>query len=339
MKIGIVHARPNEADMLRRAVGLKPEHHVVWIARTGAEAVELFAKNAPELVLMDLPSCGTNDWGGLRRIRDAGPCAVLVVTDSVHANAARIFEAMGHGALDAVDAPASGRNLEDGAASLLVKIDTISRLIGEKDSLGRAIASRLNASASPGPTPLIAIGASAGGPAALAVLLHGLPRDLPAAIVLVQHVDARFASGMADWLSQHSALPVAVAKEGDRPTAGRVLLAGTIDHLILKTADRLGYTAEPRTAVYRPSIDAFFQSVGQRWRGTALAVLLTGMGKDGALGLKTLRDQGHHTIAQNETTSAVYGMPKAAATLNAAVDILPLEQIASRLVELLCVAK
>lgn len=181
---------------------------------------------------------------------------------------------------------------------------------------------------------LVAIGASAGGPAALAVLLAGLRADFPPAIVIVQHVDERFAGGMADWLNRVSALPVRVAKEGDRPEAGVVLLASTNDHLKLKAAERLGYTAEPVAHAYRPSVDVFFESVHALWPGEAVGVLLTGMGRDGAKGLKLLRDKGCHTIAQDQGTSVVYGMPKAAATLGAAVDILPLERIAPRLMDI-----
>ena len=169
----------------------------------------------------------------------------------------------------------------------------------------------------------------------LATLLRALPKDFPAAIVIVQHVDEQFAAGMAEWLDRESALPVRVAREGDRPAAGSVLLAGTSDHLALKTIDRLGYTAEPIDYVYRPSVDVFFQSVSRMWRGDAVGVLLTGMGRDGALGLKALRNRGHHTIAQDQATSAVYGMPKAAATLDAAVDILPTDRIAPKLMEIL----
>jgi len=181
---------------------------------------------------------------------------------------------------------------------------------------------------------LVGIGASAGGPAAVATLLAGLPKDFPAAVVVIQHVDAHMAPGMADWLSQQSALPVRVANEGDRLTVGTVLLAATSDHLVLKSAERVGYSPDPREAVYRPSVDAFFQSVRQRWRGEVVGVLLTGMGRDGAAGLKALREQGRHTIAQDEQSSAVYGMPKAAAKIDAAVDILPLARIAPRLVTL-----
>jgi two-component system, chemotaxis family, response regulator WspF len=182
---------------------------------------------------------------------------------------------------------------------------------------------------------LVAIGASAGGPSALAVVLKGLPEDFSAAIVIIQHVDVQFAQGMAEWLSQHSALPVRVAAEDDRPVRGTVLIAGTQDHLQMKAADRLGYTRDPLDYVYRPSVDVFFESVNRHWRGGAIGVLLTGMGRDGANGLKVLRDKGHHTIAQDEASSVVYGMPKAAARLAAAVDILPMADIAPRLLEIL----
>ena len=182
---------------------------------------------------------------------------------------------------------------------------------------------------------LVAIGASAGGPAALAVVLKGLPKNFSAAVVIIQHVDEQFALGMAEWLSQHSALPVKVAVEGDRLVAGHVLIAGTQDHMKLMAADRIGYTPHPREYVYRPSVDVFFQSVSQHWRGGAVGVLLTGMGRDGAIGLKALRDKGYHTIAQDEASSVVYGMPKAAANLEAAVDILPMADIASRLIAVL----
>jgi chemotaxis response regulator CheB len=262
-------------------------------------------------------------------------CAILIVTESVHVHAARIFEAMGHGALDVVEmpAPCTG-DLQESAQPLLAKLAIISRLLGEKDVNRRAAVSSHPTAQPILRHPLVAIGASAGGPAALAAVLGKLPGDFPAAIVVIQHVEAQFASGMADWLSEHSALPVVLAKEGERPSVGRVLLAGTNDHLMLTAGGRVVYTPEPRDYVYRPSVDVFFESVTRQWRGTAIGVLLTGMGRDGALGLKALRDRGHHTIAQDRASSAVYGMPKAAATLNAAVDILPMARIAARLMDL-----
>jgi len=335
MRVGIANDLPLAAEVLRRALTLRSEHEVVWVARDGAQAVELCARQTPDLVLMDLIMPVMDGVEATRRIMTGTPCAILIVTTSVGANTGRVFDAMGHGAIDAVDTPVLNPNDPQGSSAVfLKKIDTIAKLVGTRrfvpgsDMFGETWAiSRKQR--------LIAIGASAGGPAALAILLAGLPRGFPAAIVVVQHVDERFATGMADWLNRDSPLSVRVAQEGDRLTAGTVLLAGTNDHLTLKAPDRIGYTPEPRDYAYRPSVDVFFESVNALWPGEAVGVLLTGMGRDGAKGLKALRGKGHYTIAQDQATSAVYGMPKAAATLGAAIDILPIERIAPRLIEML----
>jgi two-component system response regulator WspF len=181
--------------------------------------------------------------------------------------------------------------------------------------------------------PLVVIGASAGGPGALAELLKGLPAGFSAAIVIVQHLDERFIEGLAHWLAEQSGRPVRLAREGERPEVGVALLAGSGEHLTIRADGRLGYVSEPRDHAYRPSVDVFFQSACDNWPAKVAGVLLTGMGADGAAGLKALRLKGGLTIAQDQATSAVYGMPKAAAAAGAAVDILPLNRIAARLVE------
>jgi two-component system, chemotaxis family, response regulator WspF len=333
MKIGIANDLPLAIEALRRVLALRPQHSVAWIARDGEEAVALCARETPDVVLMDLVMPRTDGVEATRRIMAATPCAILIVTVSVGANAGRVFDAMGHGAIDAVDTPVLSRgDLQESAAQFLQKIDIVAKLIGTRryipspDNFGDTwVISRRER--------LVAIGASAGGPAALLTVLSALPADFPSAVVIVQHVDERFAQGMADWLNRESALPVRVAKEGDRPTTGLVLLAGTNDHLIFKGPERIGYTPEPREQAYRPSVDVFFKSLGELWPGEAVGVLLTGMGRDGAKGLKALRDKGHYTIAQDQATSTVYGMPKAAASLGAAVDILPLDLIGPRLAD------
>jgi two-component system response regulator WspF len=233
---------------------------------------------------------------------------------------------------DVVDTPALGAgDPQEAAAPLLRKIHNIGWLIGERGHVARPApaAGRLS-----GPRPrLVAIGSSAGGPAALEILLKGLPRDFPAAIVLVQHVDQVFAAGMAEWLASASGLHVRLACEGERPQVGSVLLAGTNHHIRLLKNGTLAYTAEPVNEIYRPSIDVFFASVAQYWSGDAIGVLLTGMGRDGAQGLKLMREHGYLTIAQDQQSCAVYGMPKAAAAIDAAVEIRPLERIAPRLMD------
>jgi chemotaxis response regulator CheB len=333
MKIGIVNDSPIALEALRRVLALRPDHAVIWAARDGDQAVALCQRETPDLLLMDLLMPGTDGVEATRQIMEATPCAILVVTASVGANAARVFDAMGYGAIDAIDTPVLGRgDLHENAAAFLHKIDTLLKLVGTRRFIPSADGFSDTGTIVRGER-LVAIGASAGGPAALTTVLSALPKDFGAAVVIVQHVDERFALGLADWLNCNSALPVRVAKEGDRPAAGTVLLAGTNDHLRFTSSHRLGYTSEPREQSYRPSVDVFFASACAHWPGELVGVLLTGMGRDGATGLKALRDKGHYTIAQDQATSTVYGMPKAAASLGAAVDILPLERIAPRLVD------
>ncbi|WP_085581298.1 MULTISPECIES: chemotaxis response regulator protein-glutamate methylesterase [unclassified Pseudomonas] len=332
MRIAIVNDMPLAVEALRRALAFEPAHQVVWVAGNGAEAVRLCAENTPDLILMDLIMPVMDGVEATRRIMAETPCAIVIVTVDRQQNVHRVFEAMGHGALDVVDTPALGAgNAQEAAAPLLRKILNIGWLIGERTTRSRPAQPPQRSSASC--KRLVAIGSSAGGPAALEVLLKGLPRNFSAAIVLVQHVDQVFAAGMAEWLASASGLDVRLAREGEPPQAGAVLLAGTNHHIRLLKNGTLAYTAEPVNEIYRPSIDVFFESVANFWNGDAIGVLLTGMGRDGAQGLKLMRQQGYLTIAQDQQSSAVYGMPKAAAAIDAAVEIRPLEKIAPRLLE------
>lgn len=333
MRIGIVNDLPIAIEILRRVLAATAEHELAWVAMNGVEAVARCRQDLPDLILMDLTMPVMDGVEATRQIMQATPCPILLVTASVDDNVPGVYEAMGHGALDAVDLPSISVRTDGAvrASPLLVKIATIGRLVHDYASPRPApVAAPEKTVATPA---LVAIGASAGGPAAVAALLGKLPRDFPAALVLVQHLDAQFVAGLADWLGQHSALPVRAAREGERPKAGTLLVASTSDHLVFKTRHELGYSPQPRDQLYRPSVDVFFESAARWWQDALVGVLLTGMGRDGAIGLKKLRERGHLTLAQDQATSAVYGMPKAAAALGAAVEILPLDAIAPRLVD------
>ncbi|AOK55960.1 chemotaxis-specific protein-glutamate methylesterase CheB [Burkholderia stagnalis] len=332
MNIGIVNDLPLAVEAMRRAIARRADHRVLWVATDGAQAVEFCAAQPPDVVLMDLIMPKFDGVEATRRIMASGrPCAILIVTSSIGANAWRVYEAMGAGALDAVDTPRLGQGANgDTTQLLLAKIDQIGRLL-ERPASGARPA---GAAARGDGGPLVAIGASAGGPTALATILGSLPADFGASIVIVQHVDQAFAEGMAQWLDGQTPLTVRIAHEGDRPQPSVALLAATNDHLRLARDGTLGYTRDPAETPYRPSVDVFFNSVTEHWPGDVIGVLLTGMGRDGAIGLKAMRMKGYHTIAQDQATSAVYGMPKAAATLGAARAILPLERIAGELAAL-----
>jgi len=331
MRIAIVNDLSIAIEAIRRVL-VPAGHEIAWVARTGVEAIKKCARDTPDLILMDLIMPEMDGAEATRRIMAESPCPILVVTALVEGHQERVFEALGAGALDAVKTPVLGATDSQGPAMLLNKIDMLGRRINAPTRT-QTLPSLLvpTDSIAAKRKQLVAIGASAGGPIALVEILGSLPEDFPAAIVIIQHVDAQFTQGLADWLSQHSRLPVRLAYEGDKPAAGTVLMASTSDHLVFLNADTLGYTSDPVDAIYRPSVDVFFKSVAKHWRGKVAAVLLTGMGRDGAKGLKVLREAGHHTITQNRATSAVYGMPQAAATLEAAVEILPLNQIGAAL--------
>jgi two-component system response regulator WspF len=326
--------------VLRRILGELPGFELSWIAYSGEEAVKLASSSRPDIILMDLIMPGIDGAETTRQIMKSSPCVVLVVTATTVGNRGLVFDAMGYGALDAVNTPVLGTNGDmTGAEPLLQKLRMVSRLVAPAPS------TRPANPAAPLPTAgahaprvdlsqlaVIAIGASTGGPQALAQILNALPTHFPAAVLVAQHVDEQFAPGLASWLQHHSPLPVRIARHGERIAAGTVWLAGSNDHLILD-GNTLKYTPHPRETAYRPSVDALFQSLAETDTAFRMGVLLTGMGRDGAEGLLALREAGALTIAQDSASSIVYGMPKAAADLKAAVEVLPLASIGPRIRE------
>jgi len=335
MKIGIVNDSVMATEVLRRIVSSCPDHQLLWLAADGAEAVSRCQEALPDLVLMDLLMPVMDGVMATRRIMKNTPCAILIVTSSVTGNASMVFEAMGAGALDVVATPVLGQDgLNTATNELLRKIELIGKLIGcsaRKSKPHRHPTREIKAPSRRKDPTMIAIGASTGGPQALTAVLSQLPADFPAAVVIIQHMDKKFTHGLASWLNQQIAMPVKVIVEKERPYRGLVQIPSTDHHLILNTNGTLSYTVKPVDNFYHPSIDVFFQSLTKNWHGPIIGVLLTGMGRDGAAGLLSLKEEGHHTIAQDEESSIVYGMPKAAKQLDAAKEILPLNEIGARI--------
>lgn len=314
-------------EVLRHVVARVPEYQIAWVAHDGAEAVDRCRVDLPDLILMDLVMPVMNGVEATKKIMQETPCPILLVTATVDGNCGLAFDAMGYGAMDAVDTPALGLDGKGpGAARLLTKIETIFKLVAQsKPQLGgySGRANHLKRAVRP---PLIAFGASTGGPKALAKALADFPLDYPAPILVVQHIDPSFAVGLASWLDDQVALRVRLAVEGDEPEVGVVLLAASNDHMVLKSDLTLAYSREPVENSYRPSVDVLFESL-RAWPVRSVATLLTGMGQDGALGLLGLKQLGWHTLVQNEETSAVFGMPRVAIKLGAATEVLPVESI------------
>jgi two-component system response regulator WspF len=324
MRIGIVNDMRAACEALRRVVDSLPDHEVAWTAGDGVEAVAMARRDRPDLILMDLLMPHMDGAQATRQIMAGAPCAILVVTATVSGNISLVYDAMGYGALDAVDTPMLGPAGEvSGAGALADKIGMIAKLVGASGESRK----KPQVAAGGSPPRLLVVGASTGGPKALADLLLPLPQDWNVATVIVQHVDVAFSQGLAKWLGDRTGRAVRVAEHGQQPLPGDVLLAGTNDHLVLSKGRALEYREEPREVFFRPSVDVFFESVADHWQQTGAAILLTGMGKDGAKGLLKLRSRGWHTIAQNEASSVVWSMPKAAIDVGAACEVLPVDQM------------
>jgi two-component system response regulator WspF len=338
MRIAIVNDLTLAREVLRRVVLSVPGHVVAWEAADGEEAASKAAADRPDAILMDLVMPKVNGVEATRAIMQRSPCPVVVVTATIPGNYELVMRAMGAGAIDAVETPVlSAGGVVQKAEPLLARLAKLVAAGKGVPGSGYAPAHRLRLTADDPDKPLtpkalhlpplVLVGSSTGGPDALATVLGALPAGFPAWVLVAQHIAADFATGLVSWLGERCKLPVRAAKDGDPPAAGVVQVAVSNDHLELTPDLVLRYTASPRSWPYRPSADVLFASAAAVWPRRGLAVLLTGMGPDGADGLLRLRAAGWHTIAQDEATSVVYGMPKVAAEKGAAVEVLPLPRI------------
>ncbi|PZS02787.1 MAG: hypothetical protein DLM69_03630, partial [Candidatus Chloroheliales bacterium] len=184
---------------------------------------------------------------------------------------------------------------------------------------------------------VVAIASSTGGPLALLKVLRDIPANFPAPILVVQHIASGFIAGLAEWLDHECKLPVRVARDGQRATAGVIYLAPDDVHLLCNRnrGDFLLQTDNSGGERIRPAADMLFRSVAESYGPRAIGVILTGMGRDGADGLKDMRGAGAYTIAQDEATSAIFGMPKVAISIGAVSEVLAVDEVGQRLVNLL----
>lgn len=327
MRIAIANDTPMAIEALKRVVLSVPEHEIAWIAENGQQAVKQASLDIPDLILMDLIMPVMDGVEATRQIMQQSPCAILVVTATVTGQSGKVFDAMGAGAMDAVNTPVLAMNKDsDGAVDLLKKISTMSRLIQPINQISKKGGGQMARPAQRHDHVLV-MGASTGGPNALATILMALPPDFPVPIVIVQHVDKQFVQGLADWLDGQVALPVQLAEHGDKLKAGTVLLADSGKHIQLSKSGMLLYQDEPSDYAHKPSVNVLFESIATNWAGQAVGVLLTGMGKDGAAGLLAMHDRAFFTITQDKASCAVYGMPKTAVELGAVDAVLPLGEI------------
>jgi two-component system chemotaxis response regulator CheB len=320
---------------------------VVGEGGDGKEAVALCLKLRPDVMTLDMMLPVMTGLAATEYIMAHCPTPILIVSASTNRGELfRTYDALAAGAVDVLEKP--GRT--DGAhaweekflsdVKLVSRIKVITHVRAKLGSGERWPAHSIPAPVDPLATrpsrAVIAIGVSTGGPAAIQQILRALPRDFPLPILLVIHIGEPFGVALAEWLDSQSPLRVTYAIDREplpAPGVGRVIMAPPNAHLVVQ-GNRLRLTADPERHSCRPSVDVLFESVAQDLGSRAAACLLTGMGRDGATGLLAVRQAGGLTIAQDEETSVVFGMPREAILLGAAERVLALADIGSALAAL-----
>jgi two-component system chemotaxis response regulator CheB len=312
---------------------------VVGEANDGEEALRKIPEIKPDVVLMDIVMPGMDGMETTRELMHHAPCPILIISDQVGGNVDPSFEALRAGALEVIGKPTAGELSDPSfAETLLRKI----RLLSDVPVITRyrtfAAGRRKRRRSSARPTredvKLLCIGASTGGPPVLQRLLGSIPRTPKWPTLIVQHMTPGFTAGMASWLGKATGRQVEMATSGTRPEPGVVYVAPDAYHLEL-LGRCLRLSESPPVAGHRPSVDALFASVASTGPAhETVAVVLTGMGRDGAAGLKLLREAGAWTIAQDRISSVVYGMPKAAAEIEAACESMSVDELAIYLASL-----
>lgn len=332
MRIAAAHPDRAVREALRRALQAKLRTELLWIAAAESEIAHQCQRARPDLLLLDVTLCGPRAML-VKTLVEAETCAVLMLADDPDKAVASVYEALGHGALAVAYPPSVTVDGElSGASQLFARIDRFSALVRrhastqETEPSSGLFGGRLELG------KIVAIGASTGGPSALANVLADLPKPLQIPVLMVQHIEAEFIDGLAQWLSKQTGCDVVLAKRGDVPRAGKVYLADGNGHLVYLPSGQLTYLSGNSTDLHVPSVDMLFNSLAEN-AGVGAAALLTGMGADGAAGLLKLRQRGWFTIAQDESSSAVFGMPRAAIQLGAASRIVSLSEIGSTLAQ------
>jgi two-component system chemotaxis response regulator CheB len=309
-------------------------------APDGKRAIELCQALRPDVVTMDMMLPIMTGVAATEYIMAYCPTPILIVSASVNRGEVfRTYEALAAGALDVLEKPKvteSTREWEQRFVSTVKLIAKIKVITHPRGRL-RAAPLPISAGAPDAPQPsgqdcrLIAIGASTGGPAAVADILRAMPEDFGLPILVVIHIADAFAYAMAEWLNTEARVPVRYAVDGEwlpQPGTPQVLLAPADRHLAVKDG-RLHLLNTPERHACRPSVDVLFESIAAEMAPQSLLILLTGMGRDGAAGLLAARRAGAATVAQDEATSVIFGMPGEAVRLGAAERVLALDQIAT----------
>lgn len=350
IKVLLVEDSPVATIVLKRILDASPEIQVIGTASNGLEALELIPKLQPEVICTDLNMAEMNGLEFTREVMKKYPRPILIISASVQAkDTQNVFELMKAGALDVFPKPIGGlaSDYDRLGNELIAKVKVLSgvKVFTRHQRLGGIETGERRPSKKIYQLPihnyqlssknlnsqtikLLAVGASTGGPQALHSIISQFPANLPVPVICIQHISEGFLQGLVDWLGFEAKLPVKIAGFGELPQAGIVYFPPEKRHLELDAQGRFIYSEAAREAGHCPSVTVTFKSVASFYGRGAAGVLLTGMGRDGAEGMLAIAQAGGLTIAQNEASCVVFGMPKEAIALGAAQHVLPVSAIA-----------
>lgn len=328
--------------ILKRMLATSPDIELVGTAKHGQEALEKIPVAAPDVVCTDLEMPVMDGLALTRELMATYPRAILVVSNYVHEeHTHNIFQVLEAGAIDVFPKPRGGDESEFllRTQELIGKIRILSGVMvfrkpGAIPPPSATVSTDTSASSPPTRSlAIMVIGASTGGPQALQVILQSLPADFPVPVICVQHISDGFLQGLVDWLASQCSITVTTAQPGARPESGVVYFPQEGRHLECVAGGTFRLSLGEPVEGHRPSVDVAFASVAKSYGHRAMGILLTGMGHDGAMGLERIREAGGLTIAQDESSSVVFGMPRRAIEMGAAAHVLPLTAIAGKMLE------
>jgi two-component system chemotaxis response regulator CheB len=339
IRVLIADDSPTVRQLLQAVIESDPELQVIGTAGNGAEAIEMTTRLLPDVVIMDIHMPGYDGIEATREIMARAPTPIVIVSSALNnRNVKLALTATEAGALIALPKPDSP--LAPGFAAMraelvqMVKPRSQVKVVRRWNQHPRKAKPKETESAARAVPRVIAIAASTGGPAALHTLLRDLPGDFPVPILVVQHIALGFAAGYAEWLATGCALHVKLASFGELLAPGVVYVAPDDRHLLAARSGRVELSQSPKQEGFRPSANVLFSGVAHAFGPLVIGVILTGMGADGVVGLEEVRAAGGYVIAQDEATSIVYGMAREAVLRGVVDQVLPLDEIAPRLVRL-----
>ncbi|HID06318.1 MAG TPA: chemotaxis response regulator protein-glutamate methylesterase [Armatimonadetes bacterium] len=325
---------------LQRMLETDSDIEVIGTARNGEQALQLISELDPDVITLDIMMPGMDGLAVLRRLMHTHPVPVVLVSSLSRESVIHSLTALESGAVDIVEKPTSlaSDELYQLVGELVAKVKAASRLKGvlrlPRISTRVPVKRYVSVTTVPSRADVVAIGSSTGGPTALMSLLPQLPADFPAAILIAQHMPKAFTAPFAERLNSNCALTVREARDGEKVEPGVVLVAPGDRHMVVQRSSMgiiVRTTKEPRNAPCVPSVDVLFESVANVYGRRAIGVILSGMGRDGAIGMRAIKERNGQTIAQDEATSTVFGMPKAAIDMGVVDAVVPIERIPQEL--------